>query len=56
MKKVIIGSCIVLSCALLEVSTFVFLLAIGGFVIFIQGVIKEVEKLAEDEFNRKYKK
>lgn len=60
MKKVIIGSCIVLSCALLEVSAFAFLLAIGGFIIFIQGafeywskVIKEIE---QNEINLKRKK
>lgn len=55
MKKVIIGACIVLACTLLKPSIFAFILAICGFIIFIQGAIKVVEKLAEDDFNRKYK-
>ena len=55
MKKVIIGTCIVFICALLKPSIFAVILAIFGFIIFIQGAIKVVEKLAEDDFNRKYK-
>jgi len=60
MKKVIIGSCIVLTCAFLDVSTFTFLLAIGGFIIFIQGSFeywsKVIAKIEKNEINLKRKK